>query len=109
MSKNNRKNQSVELLQRVLTLLPNEKAKRHVRIALEEINKTDKKKKKKEEQETIEQKWREDLKSGLVNPLDGKRTLDTIEAMIEAENSKIEELKKEKEATKNTTTSTLLD
>ena len=109
MSKNSRKNQSVNLLQRVLTLIPNENAKRHVKQALAELYKSDKKKNKKEQEATVEQKWREDLKNRLVNPLSGKRTLDTIEAMIEAEKAKIEEAKRAKNATKETDTSTLLD
>jgi len=106
MSKNSRKNQSVDLLKRVLTLLPNEKAKRHVNNALAELYKSDKKKKKKMEQETVEQKWREDLKNRLVNPLNGRRTLDTIEAMIEAEKAKAE-LKKELKSQNDTDTDTL--
>jgi hypothetical protein len=112
MSKNSRKNESINLLRRAITLLPNEKAKRHVNNALAELYKSDKKKKKKMEQETVEQKWREDLKNKLVNPLDGRRTLDTIEAMIEAEKARAEELKKEKKekkALKDTDVSTFLD
>lgn len=109
MSKNSRQNQSINLLRRALALLPNENAKRHVNNALTELYKSDKKKKKKMEQETVEQKWREDLKNRLVNPLDGRRTLYTIEAMIEAEKFRVAELKKEKKSPTDTKTSTLLD
>lgn len=111
MSKNSRKNQSINLLRHVLKLLPNEKAKHHVNNALSELYKDDKKKNKKIEQETIEQKWREDLKNRLVNPLDGRRTLEAIEAMIEAEKAKAEEKKsqKEKDANTDTDTSTFFD
>jgi|ETNvirnome_2_300_1030623.scaffolds.fasta_scaffold00323_10 hypothetical protein len=103
MSKNSRKNESINLLRRAVTLLPNEKAKRHVNNALAELYKSDKKKNKKMEQETVEQKWKEDLKNRLVNPLDGRRTLDTIEAMIEAEKAKAELKKEQSKKEKNNT------
>ena len=109
MSKNSRKNEAVVLLNRALALLPNENAKRHVGNALAELHKSDKKKKKKMEQETAAQKWQEDLKNNLVNPLDGRRTLATIEAMIETEKARVAEVKREKKEKSNTDTSTLFD
>ena len=109
MSKNSRQNQSINLLNRALTLLSNEKAKRHIHNALADIHKSNKKKKKKMEQETAAQKWQEDLKNNLVNPLDGRRTLATIEAMIETEKARVAEVKREKKEKSNTDTSTLFD
>lgn len=95
MSKENKSNKSMEYLNLAIKSLPHnnefEIVKRHIKIAIDLMNKNAKKEAHKVIEKTNLEKWHEKIKSFVVNPLSPTQTLNLIDSMIEKTNQKIQQ------------------
>ena len=104
MSKDSRTREAQLILEKAKNILPQEFAiaKAFISKAIMEINTvTDKKQSKQAQEQTLAQKWEQDLKLGLANPLTMGRTLENINKMIALEQEKLKRIEKAKQGDEN--------